>query len=364
MSFLGNISSGNSLGYYWTGAAWAKFGLSDTGNLQITGGSASGSTWTDGAGDLQLKNGLGLDIQSTGTLNVNSGATTLGGNLTVTGITALNGNTNIQADLSVGAGGGVNFSVGGSTGNIATNGSLTVSGNTDIGSNTADTLTISALVDSDIVPSGTTRDIGGSSNNWRDGYFSGTITAGTFSGGLSGNVTTSTGTSSFNNVTVNGTLTATSLTGNADTATDLSINATQQLVIQTGNNATDVFANGTANYILTSGGPSAAPTWEQNFAGTATNADNINIDESNTAANFQILFSNTNQTGYQRPYIDTDDSHFLYNPNTATLSGLNISGSSIQATTFGTASQNAYGARTVSQSDPTGGSNGDIWYKY
>ena len=46
MSFLGNISSGNSLGYYWTGAAWAKFGLSDTGNLQITGGSASGSTWT------------------------------------------------------------------------------------------------------------------------------------------------------------------------------------------------------------------------------------------------------------------------------------------------------------------------------
>ena len=154
------------------------------------------------------------------------------------------------------------------------------------------------------------------------------------------------------------------MTGNADTATDLSINATQQLVIQTGNNATDVFANGTANYILTSGGPSAAPTWEQNFAGTATNADNINIDESNTAANFQILFSNTNQTGYQRPYIDTDDSHFLYNPNTATLSGLNISGSNIQATTFGTASQNAYGARTVSQSDPTGGSDGDIWYKY
>ena len=276
----------------------------------------------------------------------------------------LGGNTNIQADLSVGSGGGVNFSVGGSTGNIATNGSLTVSGNTDIGSNTADTLTISALVDSDIVPSGTTRDIGGSSNNWRDGYFSGTITAGTFSGGLSGNVTASTGTSTFNNVTVNGTLTATSLTGNADTATDLSINATQQLVIQTGNNATDVFANGTANYILTSGGAGAAPTWEQNFAGTATQADNINIDEENSSANFQVTFSTLNNSGYNRQYIDTDDGHFLYNPGTNTLSGLNVDGDTITATVIGNSNQNAYGARTVSQSDPTGGSDGDIWYKY
>ena len=39
---------------------------------------------SDAAGDLQLKSGLGLDIQSTGTLNVNSGATTLGGTLGVT----------------------------------------------------------------------------------------------------------------------------------------------------------------------------------------------------------------------------------------------------------------------------------------
>ena len=36
---------------------------------------------------------------------------------------------------------------------------------------------------------------------------------------------------------------------------------------------------------------------------------------------------------------------------------------SVSATTFGTSTQNAYGARTVSTSDPSGGSNGDIWYK-
>ena len=36
----------------------------------------------------------------------------------------------------------------------------------------------------------------------------------------------------------------------------------------------------------------------------------------------------------------------------------------LTATTFGTSSQNAYGARTVSTSSPTGGSDGDIWYTY
>ena len=35
----------------------------------------------------------------------------------------------------------------------------------------------------------------------------------------------------------------------------------------------------------------------------------------------------------------------------------------ITAGTFGTSSQNAYGARTVSTGNPSGGSNGDIHYK-
>ena len=102
----------------------------------------------------------------------------------------------------------------------------------------------------------------------------------------------------------------------------------------------------------------------QNTSGTATQADNINIDETNANAVYQITFSAQNNAGYNRQYIDTDDSHLVYNPGTNTLSGLNISGSSIQATTFGTSSQNAYGARTISTGNPTGGNDGDIWYKY
>jgi len=49
---------------------------------------------------------------------------------------------------------------------------------------------------------------------------------------------------------------------------------------------------------------------------------------------------------------------------TITDSGtVNVPGT-LTATTFGTSSQNAYGARTISTSDPTGGIDGDIWYKY
>ena len=39
-------------------------------------------------------------------------------------------------------------------------------------------------------------------------------------------------------------------------------------------------------------------------------------------------------------------------------------GSDVQAFISATAGTNANGTRTVSTSDPSGGSNGDIWYKY
>ena len=218
MSFLGNFSDGDQLGYYWTGAAWAKFGLTDTGNLKITGGSASGSTWVDGAGDLQLKNGLGIDIQSTGTLNVNSGATTLGGNLVVTGTSEFNNTVDVDGNFAVRTSGGVDkFTIASSTGNAVASGNLTVNGNIDLGSSTSNTLTITAQIDADVDPaSNNTYDFGQTNLKWKDGYFGGTVNATTFAG----NVSSSTGTSTFNNVTVNGTLSAT-LTGN--------ISVTQQL---------------------------------------------------------------------------------------------------------------------------------------
>ena len=48
---------------------------------------------------------------------------------------------------------------------------------------------------------------------------------------------------------------------NAGLATDLSINATNELVLQTGNNATSTLTNGTSGYLLQSNGSGSSPTW-------------------------------------------------------------------------------------------------------
>ena len=374
IALKGSFSNGNYLGWYWTGAAWAKFGLTDTGNLSITGGSASGSTWTDGAGDLQLKNGLGLDIQSTGTLNVNSGATTLGGNLTVSGNSEFNGTVDVDANFAVRSGTTDKFTVASSSGNVSTSGTLTVTGQTDLnghvnlGNGTGDNISIVGRIDTNLDPdSNNSYDVGTNARKWKDGYFSGTVTAPTFSG----NVDAGSGTSTFQNVTVNGTLSAGNLTGNSDTATDLSINATQRLLIQTGNNATGVLAAGTNNYVLTSSGSGSAPTWEQDFAGNAASATQVYVNEyTNDSTQRPILFafsSNTANSGNRD--IGKDHTHLTWHGQENRLRCPNITLSdtldadSVQANTFGTSSQNAYGARTVSTGNPSGGSNGDIHYK-
>ena len=62
---------------------------------------------------------------------------------------------------------------------------------------------------------------------------------------------------------------------------------------------------------------------------TVTNANNVNVDEKNDNVNYQVLFSVANGSGYQRPYIDTDNSHLRYNPSTTLLSGINIDWSDI-----------------------------------
>ena len=59
---------------------------------------------------------------------------------------------------------------------------------------------------------------------------------------------------------------------------------------------------------------------------TVSNADNVNVDEKNDNVNYQVLFSANNGTGYQRPYIDSDNAHLLYNPSTHTLTAGTFNG--------------------------------------
>ena len=81
---------------------------------------------------------------------------------------------------------------------VTITGDLTVTdiianGNIDLGSDGNDTLTVSAKVDSDIIPSGTTRDLGSNANRWRNLYIK-TIKDKDNESGTSGQVLSSTGT--------------------------------------------------------------------------------------------------------------------------------------------------------------------------
>ena len=87
---------------------------------------------------------------------------------------------------------------------------------------------------------------------------------------------------------ISGTISGT-INGNASTATDLSFNATQQLVIQTGNNATEAFSTGTAGQVLQSNGSGNAPTWEaaapaNAIAGLTIRKDDIIVGTANSVS--------------------------------------------------------------------------------
>ena len=94
---------------------------------------------------------------------------------------------------------------------------------------------------------------------------------------------------------------------NSATITATSANTASQIVQR---NASGNFSAGTITAAL---------------SGTATNADNINVDEKNDSVNYQVLFSANQGAGYQRPYIDSNATHLMYNPSThlLTVGGLN-----------------------------------------
>ena len=57
--------------------------------------------------------------------------------------------------------------------NVTVSGNLTVNGNTSLGNATSDTITFTGRVNSDLAPSGTTRDLGTTSAKWRDLHIDG-----------------------------------------------------------------------------------------------------------------------------------------------------------------------------------------------
>ena len=105
----------------------------------------------------------------------------------------------------------------------------------------------------------------------------GIVTATTFIGALTGNASGSSG----------------SCTGNSVTATDLAINATNRLVIQTGNNATDILAAGNSGEYLISAGAGSAPTWSSALTTTKIRAASFALGSVFTHVPYHLTMSAT-----------------------------------------------------------------------
>jgi len=137
------------------------------------------------------------------TLSVDNNAT-IAGDLTVQGATSLASGQTFTSPI-------------GRFANVTTTDTLSSEGDTDIGTDTSDTVTINALVDSSVLPSGATRDLGGTSNKWRNIYASGSLFIDT-NADIDGKITndgvtviSSNGKLHANNAVTSGTITTTML---------------------------------------------------------------------------------------------------------------------------------------------------------
>ena len=312
---------GQYTGWYWDGNYWVKQGLTDTGNITITGGSGN----SDATGNMTFSNGLGLNIGSTGQLTVGTGATTLGGTLAVTNQATFSNDVAVYG------------------GDITTNQSTFNLINT----------------------TATTLRIGGAATNVQIGASSGTTTINNnFS--LSGDLTIGGG-----DLTV-GSTTVISDSGGSCTLKGIdSIDSTTEATIES---AIDTLGNLTSASSLSTVGTIGTGTWQgsiinRTYGGTGLNTSSISngqllIGSSSgfalatiSAGNGISVSNGTNSiqisnTGVRSLAVSNQGSSISLNSSTGTLT-----------LTIGSGS-NAYGSRTVSTNNPSGGSNGDVWYRY
>lgn len=237
------------------------------------------------------------------------------------------------------------------TGNLIVTNNVTIQGNTELGNSLADTLTINARINSDVVPSQTALyDLGSNANYWRNIYIdnaliddisiSGNVIQTTVSNAdlelrangsgivsipqdslnVTQNLTVS-GTSNLQNTNINGTLFATNISTNnlnvANTTTiinDIEISG-NQIRTTVSNSDLEFSANGSGDVVI----PENDVIVEQNFtvSGTAT----INTAIVSGALSVNTLYTPNSVTS--NTFI-TDDIRISGNVITTTLSNSNL----------------------------------------
>src|SRR6056300_887881 len=217
--------------------------LSDTGVVAGTYGSSTqvGIVTVDSKGRITSASNTNIDF---GNANVATASQVSTG--TTTGTTSyyptfVDSNNSTRQNESLYTDAGISYNPNTNalnlTGALTVGGTLTANGNVDLGNNNSDTVTFTAKVDSNILPStNNTRDLGSSSLKWNEVY------ATTVVGAIIGNADTA------------------DYATRAGLATDLAINASNRLLYQASNNNTGVLPAGTSGQLLKSNGTSA-PSW-------------------------------------------------------------------------------------------------------
>ena len=317
---LESITRGGHLGHYYTGGEWVKFGLSDTGNLSVTGGSGTG----DSTGDLEFNNGLGIKINGSGTFQIG------------TGLLSTVGNANVGGDLEVSSDVQVNG------GDITTNQS------------TFNILNNSA----------TTINFGGAGTNITIGATTGTTT-------IRNDLSLTGGLTIGDNLTVGQSNVISDASGTATLknidALDNTTRATIESSIGTLGSMTSASSLSTVGTLTT--GTWNATTISRQYGGTGIDTSSL--------SNGQLLIGSSG--GFAKATLGsstgisiTNGSNSITINNTGVTSFANPSGfydGSVNSTTGGVTftvgqSSNAYGRRYISTNSPSGGNNGDIWYRY
>ena len=318
---LESPTRGQYLGHTYLNNNWVKFGLSDTGNLAITGGSGT----TDSQGDLEFSNGLGIKINGSGTFQIGSGLLSTAGNVNVGSV--------LNVASTINANGGT----------IATD---------DTTFNLIDT-------------TATTINFGGAATNIQIGGSTGTTT-------INNDLSLQGGLTISNSLTVGSSLVVQDTAGVAELKNIDAIDATTEATIES---AIDTLGNLTSASSLSTIGTVTTGTWnattiERQYGGTGINTSSL--------SNGQLLIGSS--TGFATSTLSSSTGISITNGassitinNTGVTEFNNPSGfyqGSVSSTTGSVTfsvgeSSNAYGRRYVSTSAPTTqGSNGDVWFRY
>jgi len=315
-----NPTRGKHQGSYYTGSDWVKFGLSDTGNLHITGGTGA----TDSTGDLEFNNNLGIKINNLGTLQVGSGGTTLGGTLGVTDVATFSN------DIAVNGG---DITTTQSTFNLLNN-------------------------------TATTLNIGGAGTSITIGATTGTTT-------IRNDLSLTGGLTIGNDLTVGSSNVISDASGTATLKNIDALDATTEATIES---AIDTLGSLTSASSLATIGTITSGTWNATTISRQYGGTGINT---NTLSDGQLLIGSA--SGFAKATITqstgigvSNGANSITISNTGVTSFANPAGfhdGSVNSTTGGVTftigdESNAYGRRWISTSAPSGGSNGDVWYRY